>query len=584
MLTYGRGEINLPFGQEHSASAFDSRIENYSTVQSASGYNGQENAANASLPASVENTQGNSGAFNSTITEQQVENDIFGVSLQRASEVSSIGRPRTTESIDSTFRTVGAWSGTLTPDSLSSNNSGERQQPNLSTPLSATRFIPRKPIPDRNSTIIRSNTGELLITHTTSGYDWKLSVKTFEAAFLHWANNIGVLTGEKGRELFRKSGLTTEILFSIWKYADESSKGWLTGIEFQVAMHLIRACKVSEEVQLQALSAAAVIDLRHQLHNFFGNVSTLLAVRSVPYTRSQYNVECIQKILPSPEEVTEHRKAKIQHAAPGPPQYGDPFMVAIRPDNSADLLDGFDDGDVSDDDDIVAHRVQYHHARFWAFFEQQRLSDALVELDACGLDTWFSFRMRVVKALLQNLMCKWDDMEGHRVVAETLETLVYSASDGVHANLLLYYTRALSRYWRGYQLQHSLQDCKRGLKLAKTAGIAADDQLGSWANSDLAELAAVISSEIGAAADNQYYWKMVQDNHDTHYLLRPGPKISPEQKSAALRFLGQYRVTFDDATGMVSGSTRDLFAAFSRALKMKNFEASYILTIGTKGM
>lgn len=51
----------------------------------------------------------------------------------------------------------------------------------------------------------------------------------------------GLISGEKGREIFRKSRLSAEILSQIWSFADTHDRDALDETDFSVGMYLIQA-------------------------------------------------------------------------------------------------------------------------------------------------------------------------------------------------------------------------------------------------------------------------------------------------------------------------------------------------------
>ncbi|KAF3935633.1 hypothetical protein ABW19_dt0205417 [Dactylella cylindrospora] len=256
----------------------------------------------------------------------------------------------------------------------------------------------------------------------------------------------------------------------------------------------------------------------------------------------------------------------------------DPFDEPDRR-QSHDPLDDFDDNDLSDDDDIVTHRINFHRGRVVTLVEQGKWEEALSQLEACGFPPEV-FKTRIVKAVIQNMIT---ESYGDAMAAHTLKDMVYTATEGVHPNLLLYYNRALSNYYFGQDAQLALTDCKRGLKLAKKAGPLIRNSLEGWARSDIAELAAKICNETNMEADAHYYKTMIQESHETHPLLLDSTNEvtnidTPAVKQMVTTFLLKYNIRYDSAKKSVSGTAEAAFTAFVKAFEEKNFAAAYYLT------
>ncbi|KAK6531163.1 hypothetical protein TWF281_007988 [Arthrobotrys megalospora] len=461
----------------------------------------------------------------------------------------------------------------------SKENSGVPVQSNP-TPPNPFRRIPQPVLPSPPP-------NEVFTVGPGSKYQWNISEARFkEWVEVHrrWSGDIDVLTGENAVKRFKESGLDPRVLGEIWGIADTDNTGFLTSFQFQVAMHLITACKAGHGKR--ALDPEVIANLRDKLSGIrldtTSQVSPTLtsidttAVAAGPYTRAQYEEGFLEALLPLPEEVVREMENSNQLNRTPPSAQGDPFRSI---DNSVDLLDIFDDNDLSDDADILSHRITYYRERVISFFREGKYSDALVELGHCEYGPSFSFRILVVKAMLQNL--DRNNAGDGAVAGVTLAKTTYSPQDGVLANLLLYFTRALSRYHFGSLDKLAFEDCKRGLKLAKLANIQPQDQLPNFVKSDLAELAAVITLKTNARADTHFYRAMVRENHETHYFINAVPErivLSPLENKQGREFLSKYGILVNDEL-VLRGYPKNIVAAFDSALSERNFPACYLLAM-----
>ncbi|KAK6363461.1 hypothetical protein TWF730_000892 [Orbilia blumenaviensis] len=407
-------------------------------------------------------------------------------------------------------------------------------------------------------------------------YQWNITTERcqkWEALHREWSGDLGVLVGDKAVQRFSSMGLQNEVLGQIWEFADTDNSGFLTQFQFQVAMHLIEACKQGHQHRVLE-NGDVVAELRRKLTK---------TPRPTGHTRAQYEEELLQELLPRPEEVTEQTKDTAwpvetpQAGRLGPDNSVRPS--ADRPVNPFGTLDDFDDNDLSDDQNIISYRMGYHRERVISFFKEGNYPEALMELEKCGYTTPFDFRAKVAKAILQNLD---RSNEGNGAVAGvTIARTTYSSKDGVLANLMLYFTRALSRYYGGVDPEIALQDCKRGLKLANLANVQPQDRLAHFVKSDLADLAATIISISNNEVDTQFYRSMVEEDHETHHLIKAGPgriELSPQENAKGQEFLSHYNV-FMDLEMSFGPTPRDFFMAFDAALSEQNFAACFLITV-----
>ncbi|KAF3926597.1 hypothetical protein AA313_de0206385 [Arthrobotrys entomopaga] len=474
--------------------------------------------------------------------------------------------------------------GTTQSDSYK-NDAAFRRRP----VLSQTRSEPPPPqlITSSSPSIANppTNNAELVGRRLNPGgtYEWKLSCDLFHPVFKEWSGDLGVVTGEKARQLFEKSQLSPSTLGSIWHYADAGNKGFLLSLEFMIAMHLIRACRRGLESEL--LNARDAAALKTQLEKFAeentrAKLNALLGFNdqgAKKLDRFQYDLECLQKLFPKPEEEIERRK-KIVRATKLPADQNpfpinsnrssvDPFGLD-SPRNSL-FVDDFDDNDIDDEEDLVIHRINYTRDQFFSFLQQKKYAEAYEELDACALQANFLFRFTLMKAIIENIaLANWGTTSN-----DALAKLAYSAPEGVLANLLVYFNRALNNFGYGSE-QLAIQDCKRGLKLAKTAGITEADRLETWTKSDLADLAAIISLHSGARADAQYYQNMIQTDHEIHTSLRDSRELAGNRSLVPVDPLRHNPVNSTPAVSATAGGSsgtryhrpstnrRDLFEAF----------------------
>ncbi|KAI9346498.1 hypothetical protein BDR26DRAFT_109813 [Obelidium mucronatum] len=71
----------------------------------------------------------------------------------------------------------------------------------------------------------------------------------YDATFKTWdPNGSGYISGDRARQIFVQSGLSSEILGHIWTLADTQNSGKLDSNEFAVAMHLIHAKRAGKDL------------------------------------------------------------------------------------------------------------------------------------------------------------------------------------------------------------------------------------------------------------------------------------------------------------------------------------------------
>ncbi|EPS36006.1 hypothetical protein H072_10521 [Dactylellina haptotyla CBS 200.50] len=427
------------------------------------------------------------------------------------------------------------------------------QSPVSPRPTSSVNTIPRKPISEPAHALVL----------TSSGYHWNLAVESTRKLFYETVDFSEVLDGTKAAGILRQSGIDNNTLGRIWTYADTDSSGELTHMEFQVAVHLARACTTLESSVV--LQPAPVEALRTKLRRYINGSAQMTQLNNEPqiYNRSQYEIDCLHGLLQSSKEADD--KNVINE--------NEPLFPFYPPDSSssANIIHQFDDKDLSDDEDIVYHRSEYYQGRILELCKQEQFEEAILELDSYGLSSSCKFRAKLIRAFIRNMIIKPTKLHTPETATTILVDTEYSPTDGVLANLLLYFNRALSYYYHQKEPVKALQDCKRGLKLAKLAKIAGNitaDRLGTWARSDLAALAALIQSNNKNTADAQYYQAMVHEGHQMHELLRSGIEIAIDEKDdETIPFLSSHGLTLNASTGGIVGTAENHFMAFKNAIE-----------------
>ncbi|KAK6544604.1 hypothetical protein TWF694_001293 [Orbilia ellipsospora] len=361
---------------------------------------------------------------------------------------------------------------------------------------------------------------------TGKPFKWELKYDLYLPMFKEFSGDLGVFPGEKAREVFGRSNLESSTLGMIWKYADDGNKGFLVELEFMVAMHLIRACL--DGLKDKVFNTTDVQGLKTQLEQYTQSRIAqnkgiqALGLSKPKYDRARYEFECFDNLFPKAEEELEIIK-KPKGFPPIQPEHrnrGGPLGLSALlgedvPRNSLIVAD-FDDNDIDDDEDLVIHRIKYSRDQFFALLQQKKFGEAFQELNGSSLQTNFPYRFILMRAMIDNIAFGEIGTISSDIV---LNGLAYSASEGVLANLLVYFNRALQNYCYGSG-PSAINDCKRGLKLAKTAGITEKDRLETWAKSDLADLATLISLNSNARADAQYYQNIIQTDHESHSSIR----------------------------------------------------------------